>query len=642
MLGYHALLAALLCLHLTSPVVSVPRPIAPLSSRPSSIESAEDITADCYLRSFAVEFATWLQPYQPATNWTAAVNSAFEMDTLCTAQEYEATDGQQQPTSTATSASTTSDTATAYAALRATAPPIPKRHRATLDARQLLAGCQSAVYVDGINGNDTQPGTFQQPVQSIAVGLQLTRRDRAESNAELISVCLVLRKATYYLGSVRAATPYWTSSNLSSRVGAIALTPADSGLTITAFPGEENDVILSAGTLLDELRWGLYRHTPLGDILQAPLPAGLDLHFHASNELYAGTTRLIRAKYPNSDPSTSGLWTQPTGWVDGAEQWLPPRQYPPVVDVVVDSPARNGTYFPNFHTGIGGRCSVFEPSLGYWCSNAPPAGGSFSNPSGLVDKSNLQQRMANWSHPEQGYVHAFQQVHWGSWVFAIESVNASTGTITFGVGGTQEGRGAGAGAEYYISNILEELDSPGEWYIDSTTSTLYLLPNQSLPVPSSLIVSQLACLISVTGDVNQLVEDVTMHGLTLTHTANTYMRPHEMPSGGDFSLHRGAAVYVTHTANLTFTHNPGHSTRLKRPHAVRLQPKRLRRQQRVQLPRWQRRADCGLSVEYRRCHQHQPAAGHARPVQPYTRHRHIHQAVCRSGPVGGACLSLGG
>ena len=136
-------------------------------------------------------------------------------------------------------------------------------------------------------------------------------------------------------------------------------------------------------------------------------------------------------------------------------------------------------------------------------------------------------------------------------MFGIDSVNAANASLRFGIGGTQEARGSASGAQYYVANILEEVDAPGEYFIDPETRTLYLMPNVS--IPSSLVVSQLPCLISVHGSSSAPAANITVHGLTLLHTANTFMRLHEVPSGGDFSVHRGAAVFVTGSTSFTFT-----------------------------------------------------------------------------------------
>ena len=44
-------------------------------------------------------------------------------------------------------------------------------------------------------------------------------------------------------------------------------------------------------------------------------------------------------------------------------------------------------------------------------------------------------------------------------------------------GGFQEARGGAKGAEYYVENLFEELDSRGEYFFDSDTHHLYFYTN---------------------------------------------------------------------------------------------------------------------------------------------------------------------
>jgi hypothetical protein len=37
---------------------------------------------------------------------------------------------------------------------------------------------------------------------------------------------------------------------------------------------------------------------------------------------------------------------------------------------------------------------------------------------------------------------------------------------------------------------------------------------------------------------------IAFEGITITHTAPTYLDPYECPSGGDWAIHRGAAFFV--------------------------------------------------------------------------------------------------
>ena len=42
----------------------------------------------------------------------------------------------------------------------------------------------------------------------------------------------------------------------------------------------------------------------------------------------------------------------------------------------------------------------------------------------------------------------------------------------------------------------------------------------------------------------QYVRYVTFEGLTLTQTDVTYLDPYEVPSGGDWAIHRGGTLFL--------------------------------------------------------------------------------------------------
>ena len=157
-------------------------------------------------------------------------------------------------------------------------------------------------------------------------------------------------------------------------------------------------------------------------------------------------------------------------------------------------------------------------------------------------------RLGRWSKPQDALVHAFHGALWGDWAFSVGGVDAVSGNVTFSSGGTQEARGFTTGAGYYVENILEELDAPGEWFFDAATQKLYMCVNGSAPPQGlSLVASQLQTILSVRGNQSQPVMGVTLHGLTFTHTAATFMEPFTAPSGGDWSFHNGGAVVLSGT-----------------------------------------------------------------------------------------------
>ncbi len=80
------------------------------------------------------------------------------------------------------------------------------------------------------------------------------------------------------------------------------------------------------------------------------------------------------------------------------------------------------------------------------------------------------------------------------------------------------------------------------------------MPNDTMP--NIFVASQIPCLISVSGGgIENPVRNILIQGLTLTQTSHTYLRDYTVPSGGDWSVHRGGTVYLTNTENVTITHN---------------------------------------------------------------------------------------
>jgi hypothetical protein len=346
-------------------------------------------------------------------------------------------------------------------------------------------------------------------------------------------LCIAIRGGTYYLGT--------NATTSSSQIGAIALTSNDSNLVIENYQDEH--VILSGGTLL-QLQWSIHAKAAAGGtIMKAQVPPSVNLD--QFNELYIDGKRAIVAKYPNGDPATQGLYATNPGFSYDSQSWVPPI-HNKTVDIHIQAPSRNGTFFPNYQLSLGGGASVFNPPCSFW--------GSHDVPRGFTVKTGALPHLSNWSKPSTGFVHTFHGGFWGGWIFEIASSDSANNTIMFGRGGFQEARGSKSGGPFYVANIFEELDSPNEWFLDKDTRTLYFMPNDTMP--NVFVASQIPCLISVSGDgIENPVKNVLIQGLILTETSNTYMRDYMVPSGGDWSVHRGSTIYLTNTKNVTITHN---------------------------------------------------------------------------------------
>ena len=84
--------------------------------------------------------------------------------------------------------------------------------------------------------------------------------------------------------------------------------------------------------------------------------------------------------------------------------------------------------------------------------------------------------------------------------------------------------GAGVNSPFYLTNAMELLDQPGEWYHDIRTHKLYYypLPGEKM---SEAIVPALETVVQVEGTTDRPVENVFFKNITFSHT--TWMRPSE-------------------------------------------------------------------------------------------------------------------
>ena len=464
---------------------------------------------DCALRAFTIEMAAYIAPVSSKSNWTTLTESAFQM-------------GECQGFLKRTQQSST----------------LPKPFQTVEHEKR--TSCQQTIYVDRVRGDDLFDGTWERPMRTIQSAVSLARVLRT-GDIHQNTLCITIRGGTYYLGT--------NATTSSSQIGAIALTSNDSNLVIENYQDER--VVLSGGTLL-QLQWSVHRRTSAGNvIMKAQIPSSVNLD--QFNELYIDDRRAIVAKYPNGDPSTQGLYATDSGFSHESQQWLSSARNPSA-EIHVQEPYRNGTVFTSYQIGVGGGASVFNPPRNFWSTALPPQGDNYFVPHGLVLTTSCQSHLQNWTKPQTGFVHAFHAGYWGSWVFEIDSIDKANNRIMFGRGGFQEARGSSSGGAFYLANIFEELDSPNEWFLDKDSRTLYFMPNETMP--NTFVASQIPCLISVSGSgIGQTAKNISIQGLTLSQTSNTYMKDYMVPSGGDWSVHRGGTIYLTNTESVNITHN---------------------------------------------------------------------------------------
>ncbi|XP_028405678.1 uncharacterized protein LOC114528250 [Dendronephthya gigantea] len=267
-----------------------------------------------------------------------------------------------------------------------------------------------------------------------------------------------------------------------------------------------------------------------------------DSNIKPFNSLFIDGRRAVRARFPNGNPETTGIHTTPTGYVTKALSWLPAKPSPPAVEIQIKNPYRSHNQFPIFQLGIDGSVKQFHPPESYWATKEPYGGVTYKVPSGLVYNKSLEMSVNEWKRPETGIVHAYMHYHWGGWQFQLDSRNMSSNTLKWSKGGFQEARGDTGGAEWYVENIFEELDVAGEWYFDDETYQLYYFPNGSLP--EEVTISQVETLISIKGYQSNPFKNISFSHLTFTETSSTFLESYEVPSGGDWSIHRNGALFI--------------------------------------------------------------------------------------------------
>jgi hypothetical protein len=203
----------------------------------------------------------------------------------------------------------------------------------------------------------------------------------------------------------------------------------------------------------------------------------------------------------------------------------------------VPADLRTEEIFVNGERQILARYPNFDPTAPYF--------------DGFAADAIAPNRVARWADPRGGYFHAMHPSLWGDFTWRITGKDAQGGVTM--EGGWQNNRGAAAHPTIrFVENIFEELDAPGEWFLNTQTHTLYFYPPAGVDLANATVeATRLRSLVEFRGSEERPVRFVTLRGLTFRQAARTVMETKEPLLRSDWAIYRGGAIFFQGTEDCT-------------------------------------------------------------------------------------------
>eukprot|EP00730_Choanoeca_flexa_P009176 TRINITY_DN12600_c1_g2_i8.p1 TRINITY_DN12600_c1_g2~~TRINITY_DN12600_c1_g2_i8.p1 ORF type:complete len:851 (+),score=193.92 TRINITY_DN12600_c1_g2_i8:2-2554(+) len=464
-----------------------------LKSRPDGV----DVAFDCAARNFTFEFASKLQGWRGQTAMQQ-VHDSLELSTLCNIS-FDASQFQPSPK----------------------APTIAIADDVQVHVNPTLGNDATGL----VNGKASPFLTVHAAVAAVRRYRNTTTQPCRQPSCPSVTVIL-------HPGKHRM-------------LETLHLDARDSYMTFVNTPGEES---VMTGAKAIQPNWQPYKVDDNNNIYVADLS---NQGITRIEGLRVSGRRGNPASYPNRDPETTLF---PDGWVANKNtKWRAPAtpKTEPVYFQLPEPYLKDKTLFQNYAVGVNGTCEIYDPPVSYWCYDHPSGGGAFTFrlPSGM--QLPHDEPIKQWANPKGAHLAVWRPAHWASWFFEVESVNAS-GFLEWSKGGFQGARGSDNGAEWYIANVFEELDAPQEYFFNATEQKLYFFYNGTGPPSSDLefeVVLQ-DTLVSLKSEPSSLVTGINFKGITFRDAAYTYLKPHGVPSGGDWGLQRMGAVFLEGTEEI--------------------------------------------------------------------------------------------
>ena len=119
--------------------------------------------------------------------------------------------------------------------------------------------------------------------------------------------------------------------------------------------------------------------------------------------------------------------------------------------------------------------------------------------------------LRTWAHPEDVEIDVFAQYGWWNFILPVKSVDPATLRLTLA---KPCGYDLHPHNRFYFQNALEELDAPGEWFLDSHSNTLYVWPKAPIDQHEIRLVIAPTLIKIAPGTKDVHIENLTFTGCT--------------------------------------------------------------------------------------------------------------------------------
>lgn len=161
----------------------------------------------------------------------------------------------------------------------------------------------------------------------------------------------------------------------------------------------------------------------------------------------------------------------------------------------------------------------------------------------------LPSRVANWKHPEGGFIHAMHAYLWGDMHWRITGKDEKNKLLL--EGGWQNNRPSAMHPVFRMAeNIFEELDAPGEWFLNEKTHQLFYYPKNEATLSTAKVeIVRLTHLIELNGSITKPVSQIHLKGFVFRHTARSFMENKDPLLRSDWTVYRGGAIVFNGAEN---------------------------------------------------------------------------------------------